>query len=128
MPQKTAPPAISPWSWQAEEETGVHIPYHVIRHALGKSGPVRIQGLELTRAGDVVLLRAVNTRGHALPQFIEVPLNAPVLRRIATELVAFAMQAEAAMRALHRRRRQTTRRTDDEADETEDHLTTGASQ
>src|ERR1043166_4226520 len=108
MPQKTAPPVVSP-SWQAEEETGIRIPYHVIRHALGKSGPVRIQGLELTRAGDVVLVRAVNTRGQALPQFIEVPLTAEVLRRMARELEAFAAQAEADTQALHRRRRQAAR-------------------
>ena len=109
MPQKTVPPVVSPWPWQAEDEPGIRIPYHVIRHASGRSGPVRIQGLELTRAGDVVLLRAVNTRGHTLPQFIEVPLTAEVLRRIATEMEAFAMQAEADTRALHRRRRQAAR-------------------
>jgi hypothetical protein len=106
MPQKTAPTAVSPWPWQTEEEPGIHIPYDVVRHAMGKSGPVRIQGLELSRAGDVVLLRTVHIRGHTLPQFIEVPLNAQVLRRIATELEVFAMQAEAEVRALHRRRRQ----------------------
>lgn len=105
MPQHTAPAVISPWSWQAEEAAGIHIPYQVIRHAMSKSGPVRIQGLELTRVGDVVRMRGVNTRGHALPQFIEVPLTAPILRCIATELEAFARQAEAETRALRRRRR-----------------------
>src|ERR1051325_3944493 len=109
MPQKIASPVVSPWSWQAEEEPGIRIPYHVIRHASGRSGPVRIQGLELTRAGDVVLLRAVNTRGQTLPQFIEVPLTAEVLRHMATELEAFATQAEADTKALHRRRRQAAR-------------------
>ncbi len=105
MQQRTASPVVSPWSWQTEEEPGIRIPYRVIRHASGKSGAVRIQELELTRAGDVVLLRAVNTRGQTLPQFIEVPLTAEVLRRIATELEAFATQAEAETRALHRCRR-----------------------
>ena len=109
MPQRTPSPVVSPWSWQTEEEPGIRIPYHVLRHASGKSGPIRIQGLELTRAGDVVLVRAVNTRGQPLSQFIEVPLTAEVLRRIATELEAFAMQAEADTRALHRRRRQAAR-------------------
>jgi hypothetical protein len=104
MPRKPAPAAASSWSWWTEEEPGIRIPYQVIRHALGKSGPVRIQGLELTRAGDVVLLRAVHTRGQTLPQFIEVPLTAQILRRIATELEAFATQAEAEMQALPRRR------------------------
>src|SRR5262249_30356876 len=104
MPRKTAPAAASSRSWWTEEEPGIRIPYHVIRHAMGKSGPVRIQGLELTRAGDVLLIRAVHTRGHTLPQFIEVPLSAQILRRVAMELEAFAAQAEADMRALHRRR------------------------
>ena len=54
MPQNTAPPVVSPWSWQAEEASGIRIPYQVIRHAVSKSGPVRIQGVELTRVGDVV--------------------------------------------------------------------------
>ena len=106
MPQRTASPVVSPWSWQTEAEPGIRIPYHVIRHASGKSGPVRIQELELTRAGDVVLVCAVNTRGQTLPQFIEVPLTAEVLRRMATELEVFATQAEAEVRTLHRRRRQ----------------------
>ncbi len=106
MPQRTASPVVSPWSWQTEEEPGIRIPYHVIRHASGKSGPVRIQELELTRAGDVVLVRAVNTRGQTLPQFIEVPLTAEVLRRMATALEAFAAQAEADTQALHQRRQQ----------------------
>ena len=96
MPQKTASPVLSPWTWQAEDAPGIRIPYYVIRHASGKSGPVRIQGLELTRAGDVVLVRAVNSRGQILPQFIEVPLTAEVLRRMARELAAFAAQAESA--------------------------------
>jgi len=52
----------------------------------------------------VVLIRAVHTRGQTLPQFIEVPLTAQILRRVATELEAFATQAEADMRALPRRR------------------------
>jgi hypothetical protein len=104
MPQKTAPAASSPWSWWTAEEPGIRIPYHVVRHALGKSGPVRIQGLELTRAGDVVLIRAVNTRDHLLPQFIEVPMTAQILRRVASVLEAFATQAEAETLALHRRR------------------------
>src|ERR1043166_7019876 len=103
MPQRTASPIVSPWSWQTEEEPGIRIPYHVIRHASGKSGPVRIQKLELTRAGDAVLARAVNTRGQTVPQFLEVPLTAEVLRRMATALEAFAAQAEAETRALHRR-------------------------
>ena len=106
MPQRTASPIVSPWSWQTEEEPGIRIPYHVLRHASGKSGPVRIQELELTRAGDVVLVRAVNTRGQTLPQCIEVPLTAGVLRRIAMALEAFAAQAEADTQALHQRRRQ----------------------
>src|SRR5215470_3966614 len=76
MPRKSTPAASSRWSWWTEEEPGIRFPYQVVRHALGKSGPVRIQGLELTRAGDVVLVRAVHTRGHTLPQFIEVPLTA----------------------------------------------------
>ena len=104
MPRKTAPAAASSRSWRAEEEPGIRIPYQVVRHALGKAGPVRIQGLELTRAGDVVLIRAVHTRGHTLPQFIEVPLTAQILRRVAAELEAFAVQAEAEMQALHRRK------------------------
>src|ERR1044071_7361577 len=105
MPQNTAPAVVSPWSRRAEDAPGIRIPYHVIRHAAGKSGPVRIQGLELTRVGDVVRVRGVHTRGHTLPQFIEVPLTAQILRRIATELEAFATQAEAETRALHRRTR-----------------------
>ena len=104
MPQKTVSPVVSPWSWQAEEAPEIRILYHVIRPASGRSGPVRIQGLELTRAGDVVLLRAVNTRGQTLPQFIEVPMTPQILRRVATELEAFVTQAEAEMRALPRRR------------------------
>src|SRR5215471_14426099 len=100
MPQKTASLVVSPWAWQGEEAPGIRIPYHVIRHASGKSGPVRIQGLELNRAGDVVLVRAVNTRGQTLPQFIEMPLTPEVLRRIARELEAFAAQAEAETQAL----------------------------
>ena len=104
MPRKTTPAAASRRSWEIEEEPGIRIPYHVVRHALGKSGPVRIQGLELTRSGDVVLIRAVHTRGQTLPQFMEVPLTAQILRRVATVLEAFATQAEAEMRALHRRR------------------------
>ncbi len=71
---------------------------------MGKSGPVRIQGVELTRVGNLVRLRAVHTRGHALPQFIEVPLTAQILRRMGTELEAFATRAEAETRALHRHR------------------------
>jgi hypothetical protein len=106
MPQKTAPVASSLWSWETEEEPGIRIPYHVIRHALGKSGPVKIHGLELTRAGDVVLFRAVNTRERTLPQFIEVPLTAPLLRRVARVLEDFARQAEAETLTLHRRRLQ----------------------
>src|SRR5215470_8576216 len=105
MPRKSTPAASSRWSWWTEEEPGIRIPYQVIRHAPGQSGPVRIQGLELTRAGDVILIRAVHTRGHTLPQFIEVPLTAPILRRVATVLAAFATQAEAEMRTLPRRRR-----------------------
>ena len=105
MPQNTAPAFISPWSWHAEAEPGIRIPYQVIRHAVSKSGPVRIQGWELTRVGDVVCMRGVNTRGHALPQFLEVPLTAEVLRRIAMELEAFAAQAEAETWALRQRRR-----------------------
>ena len=104
MPRKPAPAAASSRSWWTEEEPGIRIPYQVVRHALGKSGPVRIQGLELTRAGDVVLIRAVHTRGQTLPQFIEVPLTAQILRRVAAELEAFAVQAEAEMQALHRRK------------------------
>jgi hypothetical protein len=107
MPQKTASVASSPWSWGTEEEPGIRIPYQVVRHALGKSGPVRIQGLELTRAGDVVLIRAVNTRDRTLPQFIEVPLTAPILRRLARVLEDFAKQAEAETLALHQRRLKT---------------------
>jgi hypothetical protein len=101
MPQKTAPAAFS---WWTEEEPGIRIPYHVVRHALGKSGPVRIQGLELTRAGDVVLIRVVNMRDRTLPQFIEVPMTAQLLRRVASVLEAFATQAEAEALALQRRR------------------------
>ena len=49
------------------------IPYPVMRRALGKSGPVRIAGLELGRASDAVIMRPVNPRHRPLPQFIEVP-------------------------------------------------------
>src|SRR5215470_11062035 len=104
MPRKSTPAASSRWSWWTEEEPGIRFPYQVVRHALGKAGPVRIQGLELTRAGDVILIRAVHTRGHTLPQFIEVPLTPQLLRRVATVLAAFATQAEAEMRALSQRR------------------------
>jgi hypothetical protein len=51
-----------------------------------------------------VLIRAVNTRDRTLPQFIEVPLTAQLLRRVATVLEDFATQAEAETLALHRRR------------------------
>src|SRR5262245_2581977 len=103
MPQKREPSQrVRSSSWE-QEEPGIRIPYQVVRHALSKSGPVRIHGLDLTRAGDVVILRAVNVRDQPLAQFIEVPLHPAVLRRVAAVLEGFAAQAERESAALRRR-------------------------
>src|SRR2546427_12881304 len=73
MRRKGAPPLItSPFPWD-EEGPERQIPYPVVRQALGKSGPVRIQGLALTRAGDTVQVRSVNPHGQPLQPFIERP-------------------------------------------------------
>ena len=103
MPQKREPSQRARSSFWEQEEPGMRIPYQVVRHALSKSGPVRIHGLDLARAGDVVILRAVNVRDQLLAQFIEVPLHPTVLRRVATVLEDFAAQAERESAALRRR-------------------------
>jgi len=74
-----------------------------VRHALGKSGPVRIQGLALTRVGDTVQVRPVNPRGQPLRQFIEVPWRPAVLRQLASVLAEWASQAEQEEARLRRR-------------------------
>jgi hypothetical protein len=95
--------------WE-HEEPGIRIPYQVVRHALSKSGPVRIHGLDLARAGDVVILRAVNLRDQPLAQFLEVPLHPTVLRRVAAVLEDLAVQAERESAALRRRLAQARQR------------------
>jgi hypothetical protein len=94
------PPSASPWG---EEEPVQQIPYPVMRRALGKSGPVRIAGLELSRASDAVVLRPVNPRHHPLPQFIEVPWRPAVLRQLARVLADWADQADQEDARLRRR-------------------------
>ena len=103
MPRKGIPPLIpsaAPWDEEGPEH---QIPYPVVRHALGKSGPVRIQGLTLTRAGDTVMVRPINLRHQPLPQFIEVPWQPAVLRQLAGVLAEWAAQAEEEEVRLHRR-------------------------
>ena len=103
MRRKGAPPLIpsaSPWDEKGPEH---QIPYPVVRHALGKSGPVRIQGLALTRVGDTVMVRPVNLRQQPLQQFIEVPWRPAVLGQLARVLTAWAEQAEEEEGRLRRR-------------------------
>jgi hypothetical protein len=103
MRRKGAPllrPNAAPWD---EEEPGYQIPYPVVRHALGKSGPVRIQGLALTRVGDTVVVRPVNQRGHLLQQFIEVPWQPAILGQLARVLAQWAKQAQEEEARLRRR-------------------------
>lgn len=110
MPQKSEPRQTVRYSFWEQEEPGIRVPYHAVRHALGNSGPVRIRGLELTRAGDVVILRAVNVRDQLLRQFIELPLTSAVLRQVAAVLEEFAAQAEAETAALRQRLAQAEQR------------------
>jgi len=110
MPQKHEPNQRARSSFWEQEEPGIRIPYQVVRHALSKSGPVRIHGLDLARAGDVVILRAVNLRDQPLAQFIEMPLHPTILRRVAAVLEDFAAQAERESAALRRRLAQAERR------------------
>ena len=103
MPRKEAPPpptSTSPWG---EDGPMLQIPYPVMRRALGKSGPVRIAGLELSRASDAVIMRPVNPRHRPLPQFIEVPWRPAVLRELARVLADWADQAEQEDAGLRRR-------------------------
>ena len=103
MRRKGAPPlrlSAAPWN---EEGPGHQIPYPVVRHALGKSGPVRIHGLTLTRVGDTVVVRPVNPRGHRLQQFIEVPRQPAVLGQLARVLAEWAQEAEEEEVRLRRR-------------------------
>jgi hypothetical protein len=93
-------PSAAPWD---EEEPGHQIPYPVVRHALGKSGPVRIHGLTLSRVGDTVRVRPVNLRRQPLQQFIEVPWRPAVLRQLAGVLTEWAAQAEEEEARLRRR-------------------------
>jgi len=103
MPRKGAFPHIpSATSWD-EEGPGHEIPYLVVRQALGKSGPVRIRGLALTRVGDTVVVRPVNPRGHRLQQFIEVPRQPAVLGQLARVLAEWAQEAEEEEVRLRRR-------------------------
>src|SRR5262245_21353668 len=88
--------------WE-QEEPGIRVLYQVVRHALGATGPVRIHGLELSRARDVIILRVVNLRDRPLRQFVEVPFVPEVLRRVAAALEGFAAQAEAETHALRQR-------------------------
>lgn len=86
----------------SEEGTAIRILYHVLRHAMGKSGPVRIQGVELTRTGDTVTVRPVNSRGQPVQSFFEVPWRPAVLRQLARvleDLAAWAEQEEAVLRS-----------------------------
>jgi hypothetical protein len=100
MSQKRAAGQTVRYSFWEHEEPGIRVPYQAVRHAQSTSGPVRIHGLELTRAEDVVILRAVNLRDQVLRQFIEVPLHPEVLRQVAAVLQNFAAQAERETAAL----------------------------
>lgn len=93
-------PSAAPWD---EERPEHQIPYPVVRHTLGKSGPVRIHGLTLTRVGDTMLVRPVNLREQPLQQFIEVPWQPAVLRQLAVVLTEWATQAEEEEARLRRR-------------------------
>ena len=110
MSQQRAPSQTVRYSFWEHEEPGIRVPYQGVRHAQSTSGPVRIHGLELARAGDVVILRAVNLRDQLLAQFIEVPLTPAVLRQVAAVLQDFATQAERETAALRRRLAQAERR------------------
>jgi hypothetical protein len=74
-----------------------------VRHALGKSGPVRIHGLTLTRVGDTVRVQPVNLRQQPLQQFIEVPWQPAVLGQLARVLAQWAQEAEDEEARLRRR-------------------------
>jgi len=96
------PPPTHTSLWD-EEGSVQQIAYSVVRHATGKSGPVRIQGLALTRTGDTVSVRPVNLRGQLLQQCLEVPWRAAVLRQLARVLTEWADQAEEEEARLQRR-------------------------
>jgi hypothetical protein len=73
----------------------VRIPYHSIRHALGKYGAAKVSALDLRREGDTVVLRPVSSRHLPLQHYIELPFAAEVLQQVARVLTELAIQAEA---------------------------------
>jgi hypothetical protein len=75
--------------------SAVRIPYHSIRHALGKYGATKVSALDVGREGDTVVLRPVSSRHLPLQHYIELPFAAEVLQQVVIVLTEFATQAEA---------------------------------